>query len=94
MTDATVPHGRYANQPIEDVPEHHAEWMVAMNTSVADKIAALLERTDKLKRGTAISRPTRFNAAGQAHAQQVATAEKALIARSITTDSGHVRGEG
>jgi hypothetical protein len=72
----TVPHGRYADQPIDAVPEHHAEWMVAMNTSVADKIAVLLERTSKLKRGSTINRPIKFNAAGQRHAAEVAARDR------------------
>jgi len=50
--------------------------MQAMNVSVSDKITALLERTDKLKRGSEISRPTTFDDAGAAHAAAVAATDR------------------
>lgn len=40
--------------------------------TVANRIEALLTRCDQLRRGTAITRPTRFNAAGERHATAIA----------------------
>lgn len=71
-----IPHGRFANKPIEDVPEHHQQWMVAMNTSVATKIDQLLQRVAGVKRGTAIDRPTKFDRRGQQHAEAVARKDR------------------
>lgn len=77
MSRQTVPHGRYADQPIDAVPKHQQQWMVAMNTSVADKIAALLERTSNLKRASDIGRPVKFNGEGERHANRIAAADRA-----------------
>ena len=43
-----------------------------LGASVADRIKALLARCDKIHRGADIDRPTRFNPAGQAHANRIA----------------------
>ena len=83
MSAETIPHGRFAGQPIEAVPKHHQQWLVAMNAGVADKNTALLERCDRLKRGSECSRPIHFNAEGQRHAEAVARADE-VAARSST----------
>lgn len=32
----TLPHGRYAGEPLATVPRHHLQWMLAMNVGDAE----------------------------------------------------------
>lgn len=45
-----------------------------LDASVSAKLEALLARCDRVKRGTEITKPTVFNAAGEQHAREVAKA--------------------
>lgn len=74
ISPQTVPHGRYTDQPIEAVPEHHQQWMRAMNASVE----LLLAGCDRIRRGSEIDRPTRLKSEGERHAQAVAARDSAV----------------
>lgn len=72
----TIPHGGYADQPIEAVPKCQLQWMQALNISVSDKIADLLDRVEGVKRGSDLARPTLFDERGERHANQVAEGDR------------------
>lgn len=72
----TIPHGRFADQPIEAVPRNQLQWMQAMNVSVSDKIDQLLQRVQGVKRASDLDRPVVFDAAGERHANQVAERDR------------------
>ena len=44
--------------------------------AVASRIEALLARCDRVRRGSEIDRPTRFDEQGQQHANQVAARDR------------------
>ncbi|BBO35701.1 hypothetical protein PLANPX_5313 [Lacipirellula parvula] len=54
------------------------------DTNVAHRIEQLLARVAGVRRGTECDRPVKFDRRGQAHAQQVAEAERTANARSIS----------
>ncbi len=50
--------------------------------TVASRIEALLARCDRVKRARDIGRPTRFDRAGEAHANQIAARDRQPERRS------------
>lgn len=46
------------------------------SVNVAERIGRLLADVDRLKRASEITRPTKFNAAGQAHANRIAQQDR------------------
>ena len=81
---AAIPYGRYAGQPIESIPAHHLEWMLAMNveTNIATKIEQLLARVEGVRRGSECPRPIKFDRHGEAHAAQIAARDRQAERRS------------
>ena len=51
---------------------------------VDDRIQSLLARCDAVRRGSEVSRPTTFDAAGQRHAERVAAADAGGTDRGAT----------
>jgi len=58
-------------------------------TNVATKIELLLQRCDRLRRGSECERPTRFNQQSEPHAQQVAAADAAVHSRPERRTESH-----
>lgn len=56
------------------------------NERVNDRLESLLARCDRIRRGTAITRPTRFDEQGQRHAEQVAARDANNAAASVVCD--------
>ena len=58
-----------------------------LNERVNNRLEALLARVEGIRHGTEINRPTKFNAAGQAHANRIAQQDQ--VQESGTSTRNH-----
>lgn len=56
--------------------DHVPRQRTIFDDNVANRIEALLARCDRIRKGSDLARPTRFDARGEQHAQRIAAADR------------------